>query len=139
MVLTEQRITLKKKYNSVMIRGHATIAISEFIKNHIREEYNKKDNVFVIPRGVDEDIFSPKQVTQQRIISLAKKLGTAEFTNTILMPGRLTAWKGHKFAIKALSLLKNKNVNLIIVGDKQNKDNYKKYYNSDFSDLAFDL
>ena len=117
---------IKKKYNSVMLKGVATIAISEFIKNHIKKEYNKKDNIYVIPRGINEKIFNPQSVSHERLINLSKKLRTEEFRNVILMPGRLTEWKGHKYAIKALALLDKNNTNLIIVGDKQRKKNYKK-------------
>ena len=64
---------LKKKYNSVMLKGDYVIAISKFIKAHIEKEYSKSNNVLVIPRGIDEKIFSPKKVTVARIISAAKK------------------------------------------------------------------
>ena len=117
---------LKKEYNKVMIKGEATIAISNFIKNHIKQEYKRNEKIFVIPRGINERIFSPKNVTQERVINLAKKLRIEEFTNTILMPGRLTEWKGHKYAIEAISKLKEKNIKLIIVGDKQKKNSYKR-------------
>ena len=43
-----------------MVKGDYVIAISKFIKTHIEKEYNKTDNVFVIPRGIDEKIFSPE-------------------------------------------------------------------------------
>ena len=115
----------KKKYNSVMLKSDAVIAISEFIKQHINQKYNRHKNIFVIPRGVDEKIFSPRRVSQQRVVNLAKKLRIAEFRYNILMPGRLTEWKGHRYAIRALALLKEKNVSLMIVGDKQNRTNYK--------------
>ena len=52
---------IKKKYNSVMLKGDYVIAISKFIKSHIEKEYNKSANVFVVPRGIDEKIFSPKK------------------------------------------------------------------------------
>ena len=73
MVHMEQKTYLKKKYNSVMVKGDYVIAISKFIKMHIKKEYNKVDNVFVIPRGINENIFSPDKVTAERIISAAKK------------------------------------------------------------------
>ena len=49
--------------------------------------------------GIDEKNFSPDKVTAERIISAAKKIKTDEFRKTILMPGRLTSWKGHEIAI----------------------------------------
>ena len=57
-----------------MVKGDFVIAISKFIKMHIEKEYNKTSDVFVIPRGIDEKIFSPDKVTTERIVSAAKKL-----------------------------------------------------------------
>ena len=118
---------LKKKYNEVMLKGNYVIAISKFIKEHIRQEYEKSDNVFVIPRGINENFFSPEKVTVARIISTAKKIKTDEFKKTILMPARLTSWKGHEIAIRSIALLKDINLKLIILGDSQKRFNYKKY------------
>ena len=117
----------KKKYNSVMVKGDYVIAISKFIKMHIKKEYNKVDNVFVIPRGIDEKIFSPDKVTVERIISAAKKMKTDDFQKTILMPGRLTSWKGHEIALRSLSLIKEHNIKLVILGDLQKRFKYKRY------------
>ncbi|MDC3057290.1 glycosyltransferase family 4 protein [Alphaproteobacteria bacterium] len=117
----------KKKYNSVMVKGDYVIAISKFIKMHIKKEYNKVDNVFVIPRGINENIFSPEKVSAERIISAAKKMKTDEFQKTILMPGRLTSWKGHEIAIRSLSLIKEHNIKLVILGDLQKRFKYKRY------------
>ncbi len=117
---------IKKKYNSVMLKGDYVIAISKFIKWHIEKEYKKFNNIYVIPRGIDEKIFSPDKVTTARIISAAKKIKTDEFRKTILMPGRLTNWKGHEIAIRALSLIKDQNIKLVILGDIQKRFKYKK-------------
>ena len=116
---------VKKKYNSVMLKGDYTIAISKFIKKHIEKEYKKSNNIFVVARGINEKVFSPKSVTTARIISAAKKIKTDEFKKTILMPGRLTSWKGHQIAIRALSLIEDNNIKLVILGDMQKRFKYK--------------
>ncbi len=115
----------KKKYNSVMLKGNAIIAISKFIKQHIKDEYGISNNLHVIPRGVDTNIFSPKQVSSARLINAAKKIGIEGNDQIILLPGRLTNWKGHKYAIKAISSLKIKNFKLVLVGDLQGRIKYK--------------
>ena len=112
---------LKKRYNAVMLKGDSVIAISEFIKEHIKKEYKKSENIYVIPRGINENVFSPEKVTVARIISTAKKIKTDEFKKTILMPARLTSWKGHEIAIKAIHFIKDTNIKLIILGDTQNR------------------
>jgi len=116
---------LKRKYNEIMIKGRYVIAISKFIKEHIRSEYKKTQDVYVVPRGINESFFSPENVTTARIIATAKKIKTDEFKKTILMPGRLTSWKGHEIAIRAISLLNDNNIKLIILGDSQNRIRYK--------------
>jgi glycosyltransferase involved in cell wall biosynthesis len=117
---------LKKKYNSIMLKGEAVIAISKFIKNHIETEYKYKKKIHVIPRGVNIEIFSPKSVSTARLITLASKIQVLDDEKVILMPARLTSWKGHQFAIRAISLIENKKFKLIIVGDTQNRKKYKR-------------
>ena len=117
---------LKRKYNEIMLKGKYVIAISKFIKEHIRSEYKKTKNVYVVPRGINESFFSPENVTTARIIATAKKIKTDEFKKTILMPGRLTSWKGHEIAIRSISLLNDNNIKLIVLGDSQNRIRYKK-------------
>ena len=116
---------IKKKYNSIMLKGNAIIAISKFIKQHIQGEYGIKKNIHVIPRGVNTNIFSPKQVSSARLINAAKKLSVEGNDKIILLPARLTNWKGHKLAIKAISRLKVKNFKLVFIGDMQGRVKYR--------------
>ncbi len=115
----------KKKYNSIMLKGNAVIAISKFIKQHIKDEYGITKNLYVIPRGVNTNIFSPKKVSSARLISAAKKINIEGNDKIILMPGRLTDWKGHKLAIKAIARLEVKNFKLVFIGDLQGRVKYK--------------
>ena len=116
---------LKKKYNSIMLKGNAIIAISKFIKKHIEDEYNIKKNIYVIPRGVNINLFSPKKVSSARLINAAKKINIEGNDKIVLLPGRLTNWKGHKLAIQAISKLKIKNFKLVLIGDVQGRVKYK--------------
>ena len=116
---------LKKKYNSIMLKGHVIIAISKFIKQHIHGEYGITKNIYVIPRGVNTNIFSPKKVSSARLINAAKKINIEDNDKIILLPGRLTNWKGHKLALKAISILKVKNCKLVFIGDLQGRVKYR--------------
>ena len=115
----------KKKYNSIMLKGHAIIAISKFIKQHIQGEYGITQNIHVIPRGVNTNIFSPKKVSSARLINAAKKISMEGNDQIILLPGRLTSWKGHKLAVKAMSRLKVKAYKLVFIGDLQGRVKYR--------------
>ena len=117
---------LKKKYNSIMLKGHVTIAISKFIKQHIHGEYGITKNIYVIPRGVNTNIFSPKKVSSARLINASKKISIEGNDQIILLPGRLTNWKGHKLAVKAISKLKVNNFKLVFIGDLQGRIKYRK-------------
>ena len=115
----------KKRYNSIMLKGNAIIAISKFIKQHIQSEYGITKNIHVIPRGVNTNIFSPKQVSSARLINAAKKISIEGNDQIILLPGRLTNWKGHKLAVKAISRLKVRNFKLVFIGDLQGRIKYR--------------
>ena len=122
---------LKTKYNSVMASGELVIANSSWIADHIiRVHRVDKSKIVTIPRGVDLDIFDPQKVNRDRINAIYDAWGVdSEPVNTlsILLPGRLTLWKGHLLALDALNKLSHeiqKKVHLIFAGDTQTKPDY---------------
>ncbi len=121
---------LKRFYNSVMLRGQAVIANSEWTARHIRETYRlKPKRLAVIPRGVDFDRFDPGGVTPDRIARLrAAWLASGEGERVVLLPGRLTRWKGQLVFLEALAKLfrdgRLKRVRGVIAGDAQGRESY---------------
>ncbi len=108
----------KRKYNDVMVRGELVIAISEFIKAHMMENYGVPESrIRTIHRGVDLNIFSPENVSQQRLVELIKQWNIPEHLPIILFPGRITRWKGQDIFIKALAQLKDRDYFAVLVGD----------------------
>lgn len=98
---------LKKLYNRVMARGERVIAISKFIADHLLREYGvDEDRLTLIPRGVDLSVFDPDTVTSARMIKLATEWRLPDDGPVIMLPGRLTSWKGQGLLIDALSVLK---------------------------------
>ncbi len=119
---------LKKYYNSVMVKGQRVIAISQFIYDHIAtsyKEYGVMHNVRVIHRGVDGTVFSPKVVDAEEAGKLKASLVIPEDAFVILMPARLTAWKGQKVVLEALSYLKSLPFICIFAGPVDRKQAYK--------------
>jgi glycosyltransferase involved in cell wall biosynthesis len=107
----------KRFYNSVMASGERVIAISHFIADHLINVYGvAKDRIRVIHRGVDLLQFDPDKVSEERIIQLANKWRLGDGKHLVLMPGRLSRWKGQDLAIEALALLRRKDVLCIMVG-----------------------
>ena len=100
---------IKKFYNSVMLRSKLTIAGSNFIFGHINENYNeylnKKKKLRVIFRGINIDYFNQKNISILKQEKLKKEWNLEPNKFTILMPGRLTYWKGQEKFIEALNIL----------------------------------
>ena len=125
---------IKKFYNSIMLRSKLIIAGSNFIFSHIKENYaefidlNKK--LLVIFRGINVDYFDQTSIIESDEIKLKKKWEIEENKKIILMPGRLTSWKGQELFIEAVNLV---NIELgyeafyaVILGSEQGRDLYKK-------------
>ena len=125
---------LKKWYNSIMLRSDLIIAGSNFIFSHIKENYSKylsnKKKFLVIFRGINTDYFNPKKIKESDKNLLKKKWNITDEKKIILLPGRLTEWKGQEMFIEAISLLK-KNLSeiefiAVILGSDQGRKIYKK-------------
>ena len=125
---------IKKFYNSVMVRSDLTIAGSNFIFDHIHKNYNdliqKGKRVLVIFRGINTEYYSNATVTNEKISKLNSDLNLNTGDFKILLPGRLTRWKGQEMFLESLNLLKTKygknNFHGIIVGDHQGRKVYFK-------------
>lgn len=117
---------LKRVYNSIMTRGERVIAISQFIAGHIRQLYGVPSNkIRVIHRGVDLDRFDPAKVTAQRVVNLATDWMLPDGMPVIMLPGRLTRWKGQPVVIDALGKLNRRDIRCLLVGGDQGREDYR--------------
>lgn len=124
----------KRLYNSIMARGTRVVAISEHIRAHILARYgNISDRIRLIPRGVDLRRFDPDRVAPERIAALRAAWSLPEGSSTILLPARLTRWKGQAVLIKALARLPG--MTAVLTGDAQGRDAYVR----ELRDLAASL
>jgi len=122
---------LKRAYNRVMLKGDRIIAISNFIAGHIRDVYGVDDDrVRVIHRGIDFNVFAPDAVTPERLIGLAEHWRITEGMPVIMLPGRLTAWKGQRLLIEALRRLGRNDIRCLIVGSDQGRAHYRRSLDS---------
>jgi glycosyltransferase involved in cell wall biosynthesis len=125
---------LKKFYNSVMIRSRLIIAGSNFIFDHINENYKEflkeRNKLMVIFRGINLGYFEKRSVSENKKNKLIKEWGIDIEKKTILLPGRLTQWKGQEFFIEALNILiedyNKSNFQAIILGSNQGRNVYSK-------------
>jgi glycosyltransferase involved in cell wall biosynthesis len=125
---------VKKFYNSVMVRSDLIIAGSNFIFSHINKNYlkylNSKKKFLVIFRGINTDYFDPSTTIDADEDKLYKEWKINRDKKIILLPGRLTSWKGQEMFIESLNLV---NIELghepfyaIILGNDQGRNVYKK-------------
>jgi glycosyltransferase involved in cell wall biosynthesis len=114
------RTALKRRYNSVMARGDRVIAISDFVADHAASVYGVgRDRLRTIPRGVDRDIFDPNRVGAQRIVNLARQWRLPDGIPLVMLPGRLTRWKGGLDFIAAVAKLGRSDICCVLVGSEQ--------------------
>jgi len=126
--------SIKKFYNSVMVRSNLIIAGSNFIFSHIKNNYSKYLNLqkkfLVIFRGINVDYFDPSTTSENEEDNLRLSWGVPIGKKLILLPGRLTAWKGQEVFIEALDLvnkeLGHQSFYAIILGSDQGRDIYTK-------------
>ena len=128
------KTNLKKFYNSVMVRSDLIIAGSNFIFSHIKENYsmylNYKKKFLVIFRGINVDYFDSSTTLENDEKKLLKQWDIEKDKKIILLPGRLTSWKGQEVFIEAINLI---NIELgyeafytVILGSDQGRELYKK-------------
>ena len=125
---------LKKIYNSIMVRSDLVIAGSNFIFSHIKENYSEyfklKKKFLVIFRGINVDYFDPSTKLESEEKNLLKLWDINKEKKIILLPGRLTSWKGQELFIEAINLVKielgYEAFHVVILGNDQGRDLYKK-------------
>ena len=125
---------IKKFYNSVMVRSDLIIAGSNFIFSHIKDNYSEflksTKKFLVIFRGINVDYFDSSTKLESDEKKLLQKWGINKEKKIILIPGRLTSWKGQELFIEAIKLVKielgYEAFHAVILGSEQGRDLYKK-------------
>ncbi len=115
----------KRLYNSVMARGERVIAISHFIAEHLQARHGiDAGRVRIIPRGVDERLFDPARVAPARIEALRAAWGIEPGRPVVMLPARLTRWKGQAVLVEAMARLPGDALALL-VGDAGARSGYR--------------
>ena len=125
---------IKKFYNSIMVKSDLLIAGSNFIFSHIHENYSKylnpKKKFLVIFRGINTEYFDPDNIKQDDIIKLKNLWKLDKNKKIILLPGRLTSWKGQEMFIESLNIFRSTNPEIdfmaIILGTDQGRTVFRK-------------
>ena len=134
----------KKKYNSIMHRGNALIANSNYTAENINKIYKiDKDKIDIIPRGVNTEKFKASNFSDEEKIKIKKEWKVFDQNKIILLlPARLTRWKGHEVVIKAIGLLKNeeffKNIVCLFAGNQKGSERYIQNLKEIIASLSLD-
>lgn len=116
----------KRKYNAIMARGARVIAISEFVRDYLIHNYEIDESIIrLIPRGVDVQKFHPSLVTAERLIKLSNQWRVPDGARIILLPGRLTRWKGQSVLIEAMAKIKQNDLFAVLIGSDQGRTEYR--------------
>jgi glycosyltransferase involved in cell wall biosynthesis len=122
-----EELPFKRRYNAVMARGEIVIAASHFVAGVIRRRHKvDPSRIRVIPRGVDPRVFDPDTISPDRIARMAQTLRAPDGMPTVVMPGRLTTWKGQAVLLQAIARLSRRDVCCVLVGSDQGRTKYAK-------------
>jgi len=117
----------KRAYNAVMTRGERVIAISHFIVEHMRATYKiDESRIRVIHRGVEISHFDPTRVSQERVIQLAAGWRLPDDRRIIMLPARLSRWKGQSLLLEAMAQLGRRDLFALLVGVGSGSDSLRE-------------
>lgn len=113
---------LKRRYNAVMAEGERVIAISRFVAEHAMRVYGvPAEKLRIIERGVDFTRFDPEKVSAERVIRLAREWQLPDGLQVVMLPGRLTRWKGQLVLIEAVARLQRRDLRCLLVGSGEGR------------------
>ncbi len=118
----------KRIYNSVMARGDRVIANSHYTASQVVKFFPQaEERTEVIARGTDLRRFNRGVVDAGRVLRLRTQWGVGSDERIVLLPGRLTDWKGQKILIEAVRILHDQGmtgVKYVLAGDPQGRKGY---------------
>jgi glycosyltransferase involved in cell wall biosynthesis len=120
-----ETLPFKRHYNAVMARGEIVIAASRYIASLVADRHQVDPaRIRVIPRGVDPSEFDPDAISNDRTARLARDWRLPDGASMVMLPGRLTAWKGHTILLAAIARLGHRDVLCVMVGSDQGRHHY---------------
>ena len=126
---------IKKLYNRVMLQGQKVIAVSNFVKKHLMDEYGvPEEKIVVIHRGADIGLFNPDKITQDKIQTFLTTHDIPLDKPIVSLVGRLTRMKGQSVMLEAVRQMKHKEITILLVGGNP-KGDYDKELQEELADL----
>jgi glycosyltransferase involved in cell wall biosynthesis len=120
----------KRLYNGVMARGERVIAISRYVAATLQNRYRvNPEHIRIIPRGVDPVLFDPENTLGDRVHRLAQAWRLPPGAPVVMLPARLTRWKGAEMLLTAMAGLSQKGFGdmfTVFVGGDQGRVEYRR-------------
>jgi glycosyltransferase involved in cell wall biosynthesis len=105
-----------------MAKGARVIAASRYIAERVAAGYGvEASRLRLIPRGVDAALFDPEAVGGDRVHRLAEAWRVPTGAPVVMLPARVTRWKGAEALLEAAALLGRKDVFWVLVGSDQGR------------------
>jgi glycosyltransferase involved in cell wall biosynthesis len=118
---------VKRFYNSAITKGERVIAISNHVANYLLTNYAiDRRNIRLIHRGISLDRFHPNIVTPAQLIKISSEWRLPDGASVVMLPGRLTRWKGHHVLIDAMAKLNKPDVFCVLIGSDQGRTEYRE-------------
>lgn len=120
----------KKFYNSIMFRGNPVVAVSNFVRQFVQDNYRgyirgkASGTIRVIPRGIDIGVYSQEAVPQNRKVVIQNEMKLPDDKIIITLPGRFAPQKGQEYFVDVLKYLKSDNYFCLLVGDTKKNPEY---------------
>ena len=116
---------IKKMYNSIMTKGDRIIAVSNFVKEYLLDNYSVDESrIRVVPRGVNHEQYNLAKIETIKQAKFRKKYNVPEGMPVILLPGRFTRWKGQMLLAQAINKIRDLDFYCIMIGDLAKRPNY---------------
>ena len=126
---------LKKLYNRVMVQGEKVIAVSNFIKQHLMDEYQVPENkIVVIHRGADTNLFNPVHIGQDKVQDFLTTHDIPLDKPIISLVGRLTRMKGQSVMLEAVKQMQHQEITILLIGGNP-KAGYDKELQAELTGL----
>jgi glycosyltransferase involved in cell wall biosynthesis len=121
------------RYSAIMTKGDVVIAVSNVIRQHIKEQYGVPEKrIRLINRGFDAAQFNPDQISDKRMGELKQRWGIDQAKGPVLiLPGRFTKLKGHTHFLNALEKIKDLAWTAVLIGDEKENISYFQHLKSE--------
>lgn len=141
LVSTAHGLYSINRYSAIMARSEQTIAISQYVRDYLLENYSRelKNPPELIYRGVDTQEFNPDlELPGDWRTRIEEEFPGLRGKRWLLLPARLTRWKGQADFIRLMAQLRatHQDVHGIILGGAETN---KQHYAEELYQLAATL